>query len=102
MKYCAAMCVPSNVRLFVNPLTVAHQALLCTEFARQEHWSGLLFPSPGDLPNLGTEPGSPMLQADSLPSESPGKPSEQLAWFYFLFLSSSSHCHFSLFNSGHW
>ena len=41
---------------------------------RKENWSGLPFPSPGHLPNLGTEPGSPMLQADSLPSEPPGKP----------------------------
>ena len=43
------------------------------EFSRQEYWSGLPFPSPGDLPNLGIEPWSPALQADSLPSEPPGK-----------------------------
>ena len=43
-------------------------------FSRQEYWSGLLFPSPGDLPNPGIEPWSPVLQADSLPSESPRKP----------------------------
>ena len=43
------------------------------EFSRQEHWSGLPFPSPRDLPNLGIEPGSPALQADSLPSEPAGK-----------------------------
>ena len=42
-------------------------------FSRQEYWSGLLFPSPGDLPNPGFEPGSPTLQADALPSEPPGK-----------------------------
>ena len=41
---------------------------------RQQYWSGLPFPSPGDLPNLGIEPGSPTLQVDSLPSEPPGKP----------------------------
>ena len=40
----------------------------------QEYWSGLSFPSPGDLPDLGIEPGSPVLQADSLLSEPPGKP----------------------------
>ena len=40
----------------------------------QEHWSGLRIPSPGDLPDPGIEPGSPTLQTDSLPSESPGKP----------------------------
>ena len=44
-------------------------------FSRQEYWSGLPFPSPGVLPNPGTEPGSPALQADSLLSEPPGKPS---------------------------
>ena len=43
------------------------------EFSRQEYWSGLPFPSPGDLPNPGIEPGSPALQADSLLSEPPGK-----------------------------
>ena len=41
-------------------------------FPRQEHWNGLPFPSPGDLPSPGMEPGSPALQADSLPSEPPG------------------------------
>ena len=50
-------------------LTVACQAPLSVKFSRQEYWSGLPFPSPGDLPNPGTEPGSPALQADSLPSE---------------------------------
>ena len=44
------------------------------EFSRQEYWSGLPFPSPGDLPNPGVEPGSPELPADTLPSEPPGKP----------------------------
>jgi len=44
------------------------------EFSRQEYWSRLPFPSPGDLLDSGTEPGSPASQADSLPSELPGKP----------------------------
>ena len=44
------------------------------EFSRQEYWSRLPFPSPGDLPNPGIEPGSPALQADSLPTELQGKP----------------------------
>ena len=57
----------------MTPWTVACQAPLSMGFCRQEYWSGLPFPSPGDLPNLGIEPGSPALQADSLPSESPGK-----------------------------
>ena len=51
---------------------MAHQASLSLEFSRQEYWSGVLFPSPGDLPNLGIEPGSPVLQADSLPTELSG------------------------------
>jgi hypothetical protein len=46
-------------------------------FSRQECWSGLPFPSPGDLPEPGIEPGSPALQADALPSEPPGKPDER-------------------------
>ena len=54
--------------------TVAHQAPLSMEFPRQEYWSGLLFPSPADLPDPGIKPGSPMLQADTLSSEPPGKP----------------------------
>ena len=44
-------------------------------FSRQEYWSGLPFPSPGDLPNPGIEPSSPALLADSSPAELPGKPS---------------------------
>ena len=51
----------SSVRLFVTPWTVAHQAPPSVEFSRQEYWSGLPFPSPGDLPNPGIEPGSPAL-----------------------------------------
>ena len=64
----------SRVQLFVTPRTVAQQASLPMEFFRQEHWSGLPFPSAGDLPNPRTEPESPAWQADSLPSEPPGKP----------------------------
>ena len=52
-----------------NPKTVTYQAPLSMEFSRQEYLSGLPFPSPGDLPVTGIEPGSPTLQADSLPSE---------------------------------
>ena len=51
---------------FATPWTVARQASLSMGFFRQEHWSGLPFPSPGDLPDPGIEPGSPALQADSL------------------------------------
>ena len=56
-----------------TPWTVAHQAPLSMEFSRQEYWSGLPFPSPGDLPEPGIEPGSPALQANSLPTELQGK-----------------------------
>ena len=59
----------SFVRLFVTPWTVACQALPSMGFSRQEYWSGLPFPSPGDLPNPGIKSWSPTLQADSLPSE---------------------------------
>ena len=63
----------SCVRLFATPWTVAYQAPLSMRFSRQEYWSGLPFPSPGDLPDPGIEPGSSALQADALPSEPPGK-----------------------------
>ena len=55
-----------------TPWTVAHQAPLFMGFSRQEYWSGLPFPSPGDLPDPGIEPRSPALQADALPSEPQG------------------------------
>ena len=61
--------------LFVTPHTVARQAPLSMGFSRQEYWGVLPFPSPGDLPDPRMELGSPTLQADSLLSESPGKPS---------------------------
>ena len=51
----------SCVRLFATPWTVAHQASPSMGFSRQEYWSGLQFPSPGDLLNAGIEPGSPAL-----------------------------------------
>ena len=57
-----------------TPWTVARQAPLSMGFSRQEYWSGLPFPSPGDLPDPGIEPWSPALQADNLPTELWGKP----------------------------
>ena len=63
----------SCVRLFATPWTVAYQAPPFMGFSRQGYWSGLPFPSPGDLPNPGIEPGSPAFQADALTSEPPGK-----------------------------
>ena len=59
----------SHVQLFVTPWTVAHQAPLSMGFSRQEHWSRLPFPPPGDFPDQGIKPASPVapaLQADSL------------------------------------
>ena len=64
----------SPVPLFATPWTVAYQAPPSMEFSRQEYWSGLPFPSPGDLPDPGIAPGSPAFQADALTSEPPGKP----------------------------
>ena len=63
----------SRVRLFVTLWTVAHQAPPSMGFSRQEYWSGLPFPLPGDLPNPGIESRSPALQADALTSEPPAK-----------------------------
>ena len=85
-------CVLSHVWLFVTLWTVPCQAPLSMGFFWQEYWSGLPFPSPGDLPNPGAEPRSPALQADSLPSEPPGTPHwhskklkiENLANLFFL------------------
>ena len=54
--------------------TVVNQAPPSMGFSRQEYWSGLPLPSPGDLPDPGIEPGPPTLQTDSLPSEPPGNP----------------------------
>ena len=66
----------SRVRLFVTLWTVARQAPLSTGFSRQEYWSGLPFPSPGDLPDPGIKPGSPALEANALTSEPPRKPAQ--------------------------
>ena len=62
----------SRVRLFATPWIVAYKAPLSMEFSRQEYWSGLPFPSLGDLPKPGIEPRPPALQADALLSEPPG------------------------------
>ena len=66
----------SRVRLFAIAWTVVYQAPPSMGFSRQEYWSGLQFPSPGDLPDSGIKPRYPALQADALPSEPPGKPME--------------------------
>ena len=90
LAYYSVMCVCVSSSVVSNSLTqgtVAHQAPLAMEFYRQEYWSGLPFDPPGDPPDPGIEPGSPALQADSLPSEPPilvGKGN-----------SRCSHCHYN-------
>ena len=64
----------SRVQLFAISWTVVYQASLSMGFSRQEYWSGVPFPSPGDPPDPGIEPRSPALQVDTLPSEPPEKP----------------------------
>ena len=65
----------SHVRLFATPWTVAYQAPPSMGYFRQEYWSGVPFPSPGDLPDPGIEPRAPTVQVDALTSEPPRKPS---------------------------
>ena len=84
--------------------TVAHQAPLSMKFSRQEYWSGLPFPPPGDPPNAGIKPRTPALQADSLPSELFEKPLPRLgeilenkfdlgeSWLIFLHHKVSVNC----------
>ena len=86
----------SRVQLFATPWMVAYQALPSMGFSRQEYWSGLPFPSPGDLPNPGIEPGSPVLQTDALLSEPPILPqmvkhthTHVYTWFCQQFISLS-------------
>ena len=71
----------SRVQLFATPWTVAHQAPTSMGFSRQEYWSGLLYPLPGDLPNLGIKPISPVSpasQSDYLPLSHLGSPT--ISW----------------------
>ena len=71
VKMKSLSCVP----LFATPWTVAYQVPPSMGFSRQDYWSRLPFPSPEDLPNPGMEPGSPVLQEDSLPTKPSGKSS---------------------------
>ena len=82
----------SRVRLFATPRTVAYQAPPSMGFSRQDYWSGLPFPSPGDIPNPGIKPESPSLQTGALPSEPPGKPllMEVLINYYYPHLKEES------------
>ena len=78
--------VTQSCLTLATPRTVACQALLSMGFSRQEYWSGLPFPSPGDLPDPGIESGSPALQADSLPTELRGQP-----WYIINYLKIWQH-----------
>ena len=71
----------SRVQLFVTPWTVARQAALSVGFPRQDYWSGLPFPSPGDLPDLGIEPTSLVLAGGSFAAQPPGEPSGRMEPF---------------------
>ena len=73
------MCLVSqSCTTLATPQTVARQASLSMGFSRPEYWSGLPFPAPGDLPDPGIEPRSPVLQSDSLPTELQGKPVKRI------------------------
>ena len=74
----------SCVQLFATPWTMACQALLSRGFSRQEYWSGLPCPAPGDLPTQGSNPGLPYCRCILLPSEPPGKPKNMGAGSLFL------------------
>ena len=84
LRACVLSCF-SCVRLCVTLWTVAHQAPLSIRFSRQEYWSGLPCPSPGDLPYPESEPSSPVSpasQVDSLPTELLGKPTNVMYLTY--------------------
>ena len=87
---CSESEVAQSCPTLCDPGTVAHQAPPSMGFSRQEYWSGLPFPSPGDLRDPGIKPRSPTLQADTLTSAPPGKPIHKsplkilkAKWVYF-------------------
>ena len=73
LHYVSESEVAQSCPTLCDPWTVAHQAPPSMGFSRQEYWSGLPFPSPGDLPDPGIKPRSPTLQADALTSAPPGE-----------------------------
>ena len=75
----------SCIQLFAIPWTVAHQASLSIRFSKQEYWSGLPFPSPGDLPNPGIEPGSPRYRQMLYHLSHQGSPLYGRSMFNFFF-----------------
>ena len=78
-QICVCVCVLSCVQLFVTSWTVACKSPLAMGFPRQEYWSGLPFPSPGDLPKPGIESASPVLAGGFFTAEPPGKPKPDLS-----------------------
>ena len=91
---CSSAIVLSRVWLFATLWTVAHQTPLSKGFSRQEYWSGLPFPSPGDFPDPGIKPVSPVspaLWADSLPTE-PSGPLDVVTLVFPLFSDPKNHC----------
>ena len=86
----------SCVRFFATPGTVAYQAPLSLGFSREEYWSGLPLPSPGDLPNPGIKPASPALADKFFTTEPPGKPSVFLLFFEALSPICGNYVHMSL------
>ena len=85
----------SHVQLFATPWTVALQAPLSMEFSTQEYWSGLPFPSPGDLPDPGLKPMSPNLQADSLSLSHQGSPPKQERLYFLIIIEEFSSVQFN-------
>ena len=82
----------SLVASFAAPWTVAYQGLLSMGFPRQEYWSGLPFPSPGDLPDPGIKPVSSVWMGRFFTTEPPGKPKRSLPHFYYIIYSVSQSC----------
>ena len=78
---CVCVLVAQSCSTLATPWTVAHQSPLSMEFSRQEYWSGLPCPPPGDLPDPGIKPAFPALQTDSVPSKPPGRLSPNSTWY---------------------
>ena len=95
LDLCGAGLVTKSCATLAIPWTITCQAPLSMRFSRQEYWSGLPFPSPGDLPDAGIEPKSPALQEDSLSTELQGKPDLVNYLEVYLLISKhglTSHC----------
>ena len=94
MECIRACCHFSCVQLFATIRAIAYQAPLSAGFTRQEYWSGLPFPSPGDVPDPGIEPVSPGLAGRFFTIEPSGKPGHRVSSYYYYgssYICSSSH-----------